>query len=152
MLVHSSSVTAARPHLRSTNCCCSFGRSARCLASSASSRAFLYYASVNTLSRVTRAHSHTFELSASRPCSYQPARRSCPPPHRPLRKWFQRRVRIRCPGLGTGPGPLRVLRLFVLVLLCGTDRFVAGARRRKERTRSSRQNSRLEQDRYQNGS
>ena len=41
MLVHSSSVTAARPRLRSTNCCCNFGRSARCLASSASSRASL---------------------------------------------------------------------------------------------------------------
>ena len=41
MLVHSSSVTEARPRLRSTNCCCSFGRSARCLTSSASSRASL---------------------------------------------------------------------------------------------------------------
>lgn len=56
MLVHSSSVTAARPRLRSTNCCCNFGRSARCLASSASSRASLYRVSINARHKIARIY------------------------------------------------------------------------------------------------
>lgn len=41
MFSHSSSVTTAKPRFRSANCCWIFGRSARCFASSAFSRASL---------------------------------------------------------------------------------------------------------------
>jgi len=66
MLVHSSSVTAARPRLRSTNCCWSFGRSARCLASSVSSRASLYRAPVNTRHKADIARNHAPSSSSPR--------------------------------------------------------------------------------------
>ena len=56
MLVHSSSVTAARPRLRSTNCCCSFGRSARCLESSASSRASLHHSLANVRHKLEQVY------------------------------------------------------------------------------------------------
>jgi hypothetical protein len=65
----------------------------------------------------------TSGLSASHPCSYPPARKSCPPPHHPPRKLFRRTARIRCLGLETVPGQRQVPLPCVLELPCETDQF-----------------------------
>lgn len=98
-----------------------------------------------------QADPRTFGLSASRPCSYPPARKSCPPPHRPLRKLFPRTVHIHCLGLEIVPGRRRVPLPSVLELPYETDQFMLDARQWMERTRSSRRKDLHGLDQYQNG-
>jgi len=43
------------------------------------------------------------------PCSCPSARKSRPLPHRPLRKWYRRTVRIRCQGLEIVRGPTQAI-------------------------------------------
>lgn len=122
MLSHSSSVTTARPRFKSANCCWILGRSARCLASSSSSRASLQPRVCQTRPRWlgmvvwrgrggVNSEPRTFGPAASRPCSCPPVRRSYRPLHRPPRMLFQRRDRTHYQDPGTAPGRRPALRL-----------------------------------------
>lgn len=99
MFSHSSSVTTARPRFKSANCCCIFGRSARCFANSAFSKASLADENEEPVQYMefnkTNQERQTFELFSEHPCSCRLAHRFDPLPRRRLHKWYRRINHIR---------------------------------------------------------